>query len=897
MNINQITLIATTIFCLLESQLVRAQISPDGTIPTQVEQSDKVFEITGGEKVGTNLFHSFEQFSIPTDGEAFFNNVPNVENIINRITGNSLSNIDGSIRANGSANLFLLNPNGIIFGPNASLNIGGSFLGSTASSINFADGTEFSAVNPSSPILTLAVPVELRFNSNSGSVQVRGLGHPFTVSEPNFSPFRRLSVATGLTVRPGKTLALVGSGLNLEGGNLTAFGGRVELGSVNKGNVYLIADDTGFTLNYEEIQQFNDISLAAKASVDASGLGGNSIQLQGKNLTISGGSIVLIQNQGLAPAGNITLTASERLQVSSTSSDGLGRSAVVNEAFKSQGGNIAINTGILTVDGGGAISTRAYNTARGGDITVQATDSIYISGFSSLLPEAASTISGLTLGSGQGGNVTLSGNQLLVDKGATVGTLTLQGTGDSGSLQINAEEVTVTGVSPSKLASSIISSTAGSGNGGRIVIKASFLNVLEGGQISSSTGAGGNAGEIFIKASKLNLISSPNLSSIFELENQDFLTSRIVAISALPTNAQQKVIGLPSELTGNSGSITIEADSLFIDRARISVSNASTGITGQIEINTNSLINRGGIISSSGLNTNEINPFKGGNIEIYTNLLDAEGGSISTSSRSLNSGNILLKAEDSLLLNNSNITARATDDANGGNITINTPNLNIIDNSQITVRNDGTGDAGNLTINSPSIFLNNSGSISAATVSGEGGNITINSSDLRLNNDSTITATAGGTGNGGNITINTDTLTALQNSDLTANAFKGQGGNIDINAKGIFLSPDSSITASSELGTDGEVRLSVNQFPLNLDNFALSFNPIPQELLIPTCTTTPSVPRNRLVVEAKGGIPTSPGDSIGTYNLEALAPLGQALGMQTTADGRIFLTGCIESKN
>ena len=233
----------SVLFCLSVADPTAAQIVPDATLPnnTTVNLQGTRSVIEGGTTAGSNLFHSFQEFSVPTGGEAFFNNTGNIQNIFSRVTGGSITSIDGLIRANGTANLFLLNPNGIVFGSNARLNIGGSFFGSSASSISFADGYEFSATNPNTPpLLTINVPIGLQIGSNPGRIVNQSTGE-------------------GLQVLPGKTLALIGGNVQLDNGILFAPGGRVELGGLaTPGTVSLNADSS---LSFPTGVQRADVSI------------------------------------------------------------------------------------------------------------------------------------------------------------------------------------------------------------------------------------------------------------------------------------------------------------------------------------------------------------------------------------------------------------------------------------------------------------------------------------------------------------------------------------------------------------------------------------------------------------------------------------------------------------
>jgi filamentous hemagglutinin family protein len=189
--------------------LTLAQIIPDSTLPinSDVNLEQNRLIIRGGTTVGSNLFHSFYEFNVEAGGEAYFTNSAGIENIFSRVTGSNPSTILGTLGVLGNANLFLMNPNGILFGPNAQLNLGGSFIGTTANRLLFTDGTEFSTVPQNSSQLTISTPIGLGLVNGSGDIRVEGQGHQLNAL--NFLPISDNSVG-GLNVQLGRTLALIG---------------------------------------------------------------------------------------------------------------------------------------------------------------------------------------------------------------------------------------------------------------------------------------------------------------------------------------------------------------------------------------------------------------------------------------------------------------------------------------------------------------------------------------------------------------------------------------------------------------------------------------------------------------------------------------------------------------
>lgn len=400
--------------CLIASS-ANGQVTSDGSLSTVVNQQGNVAEITGGEQAGSNLFHSFENFSVPSGNEAFFNNAVEINNILSRVTGGNISNIDGLIRANGTANLFLVNPAGILFGDSARLDIGGSFFGSSAIGIEFEDGTEFVTNSTATPVLTINAPIGLNLRDTTGNIASQGTlqsDRNLTLSASNLELQGQLTAGENLTLEALDTITardLVDNPFIARAGrDLTIQGGTIDLAILNHpdsslfstGNLLLVSDrpingdahfNSGgsFRLEQSDGTLGDLISLSApvilsQSDVSLANYTGPSLNIQsGGNVTIEGD----LNITGVDPTNNslqvtITLSNGNLIEINGNVEPTLDIRAGTNRVNTSEtaespvqsGSNIRID-GTVNNPGGQVLLTNqdlANPALAAGDIVVKA---------------------------------------------------------------------------------------------------------------------------------------------------------------------------------------------------------------------------------------------------------------------------------------------------------------------------------------------------------------------------------------------------------------------------------------------------------------------------------------------------------------------------------------------
>jgi filamentous hemagglutinin family protein len=770
---------------LLHSETVQAQVSADGTLSTTVTSADpRNFVIEQGDRAGGNLFHSFRQFSVPTGGSAYFNNAVDVQNIFARVTGGNSSNIDGLIRANGTANLFLLNPSGILFGPNARLNIGGSFIGTTANSIRFADGVEFSATHPSEALLTVSTLIGLQMGQNPGTITVQNTGHRLIANR--FAPPKRGTTSDGLKVTANHTLGLIGGEIRLEGGVLTAPSSHIELGSASDGVVNLNLSSPMWGFDYTAVQQLGDIRFLRQALVDASGDPAGSIHLQGRDISLDEGSVAFLNSLGNQDSGDIIVNASESFELRGVGSYGFTNSFLqTNSMGNGAGGDLVVSAPQVLLQDGARILAQSASPGTGGNVFINAADSLQLQGISSIEPSLYSALGSVALSAGRGGNVRITTRHLRVQGGTAIINST-RGTGTGGNGVITASElIEIIGENPT-ITSSLAAVSFNRGNASQLTVNTPRLRVQDGGSVVTSTLGVGNAGSLRVNADEIMVSGRGAISG---------LPSRIGArAEILPPNFQQ-LFHLPAFPTGNSGSLIINTSQLQItDGAIVGVDHAGVGNAGDLRLNADTiLLDRAGSITASTRSGG------GGNIDLHTNALTLRHGStvLATAGEAGNGGQIAIAADTLDLLGNSRIGTQAQGSGNAGTLNLQVDRLTL-HQGQIGVESQGSGNAGRLTIDANSVQLSHS-LINASTQTGQGGDVQLQVRDrLQLADQSQILANAQQSGRGGNIRI-TAVDTALQDSSRISTNARGSavGGELQLEGDRFSLSSGSQITAST----------------------------------------------------------------------------------------------------
>ena len=712
--------------------------------------------ITGGQTEGSSLFHSFTTFSPGTDLTEFRLSDPNIRNIFNRVTGPpttalpNTSNLNGLLQVIGGdrPNLFLINPNGILIGPTANINVPGSLFLSTADRVLFEDANRpFSASDTTtSPLLTVSAPVGLQFENQSAPITVNGrFLSTFAPGQNNPAEFYSFA--------PNSSLTLLGGDLNLTNAYLNVPGGQITLGSVDA-NTQVDFDATTQKLAYAADTTFKDIKLDHAFAVGTFA-GGGDVNVQGRNIELSNGSGLISDTFGATDGGIIRLTASGLISMTERSV----MSAAVVPFFGpaiGRGGSIYIEAERLFADDS-FISTNTYSDGAGGNLTIQADDIALKDALivSSVTPWQTGPTAPPTAASGDGGDLTIRASELRLSGVTQIGTGT-KSEGDSGDLTVEATtlaeisgsrflDFTAQGGGSGAASSGIfISSEQGStGDGGNLQITTPRLILSNGGKLGAGTSGAGNAGNITVRADDIS-ISDP-------VVDFDGSVSGIVA-TVTPAG------------TGSAGVLDIKSDRLHLfNGGQIAASTDGAGNAGNIKIQSNEITVEGrssdGLFNSS-ISSRSTTPFDAGSVSLMgdrINILDHGILSVSSTAGG-NAGNVNIDAA-TLYVNNGSIQAKASA-GNQGNVNVLSRDLLLLrQGSTLTTDAIGTATGGNITLSSPLVVGLENSDISANAVEGNGGNI------------------------------------QLMTQGLVGLAFRDR------------LTPKSDITASSELGVNGTVKI------------------------------------------------------------------------------------------
>jgi filamentous hemagglutinin family protein len=851
--------------------IAQSLIVPDTTlgVESSIMTPRPGFEaITGGATRGTGLFHSFSEFSVGDRLNAQFLVAPNIQIIFARVTGDVASDILGTLGTKlddginpSNASLMLLNPKGILFGPNAKLDLAGSFLATTANSIKLAEAQEFSTVSPV-PLLTISVPTGLQFGPQVGDITLD-----------------RTS-----TIVP-QSLSLFGGNTRLNQTVLISKAGQLEIAALGSGaTIDLNLTQNRWIADYQTANNFSDITINNNNTIAidnpnaAAGAAAGDVRLRGRNIllnnptqtpslitangnssiTITASDRLLLQGVEIttfnpSTGGNITITSpiiqqQDRTYITTLLLTGQGKAGDINikadqsfsltngsdrrpstvASFLRDGaigstGNIAIDSPAILIQDGATVGVES-NGGSTGIVSLQSPGSILLSGIS---PDGDQT----QIFNRQNGTnaattgISINTKSLTVDNGARISTIgsadgsskTIEITvtedvivrgGNSAILPFRGENITV-GL-PSKISTAKLN---GSGSSGDISIRAQNVQVLAGADIESEIGQGndrfqGKAGNININASDLVLVDGQSSQKI--LETLDYYNpSNISSSVALDGNAQA------GNITINSNRIEVKAGGVISSDTR------GQGNAGNIDLNASDRIvvigeGRSGLSAISSA-TYISGQGDSGQIQVKAKALTiADGGAINTSTvGSGKAGQVFVTIAGPIAIqgrsvngNSSNISSSSFSYGTGDRETL-LSTLQILGGTNFPSA-EASGAGGDLVITGDRLNLSGGAEIAAlSTGQGAAGNIVLRLRDRAILNDGNIKTTAEKT-SGGNIGLTAKVLLLRNNSNIKTQVLSGvgQGGNINLTApSGIVLLEDSDILAFAQDGRGGNITL------------------------------------------------------------------------------------------
>ncbi len=674
--------------CLLVN--AQAEITTDGTVGPAQTLNGPAFVITEnlGSRMGDNLFHSFARFDINTGEQATFTGSSTIKNVISRVTGGQASQIDGVLQSSiGQADVYFLNPAGVMFGANAQIDVPGGFYVSTADQLKFADGAVFNASDVTASSLSFAQPESFGFlGDQTAKIELTG---------------------STLTLQPATLLAVSAADIEMDQSILTVQQGDIQLLAVGSEHINAALDgelDTKATGNLNVMQ----------SRVNVSENGAGRIYIRAGNVTAEGSRFFADNLGTLMPAAGFGIDV---VAESMFLDNGWMTADVFSSGLQGADVNISIS-GDMKLVNGSLISSTTFTDGNAGNVNVQARNLTIDEQGSGRLTAIVDDVE--KNARGNAGTVTVNVEEALsLLGGGTIRSNTFH-EGDAGNVVVTTGSLLIDGDNqffPSTISSD---SFRASGDAGRVKVTVRNDAVLiENGEISSFTGVGGgDAGDVE------------------------------VSIGGTLTLGDSSRIFTDSFDSGDAGNVDVTAQKIIIDdqtnrfftgitsssRAANGSSSHSSGQTGSVTINTSELFlfNHSGIsiTSTSTLDAVALAALTPTSITINAHNITLVDSSISSQSfGNIPAGNINLNVTGHLSLDPSFITT-AAHNADGGSISIHAATIDLQD-SQMTTSVSGLGNGGDIDLHTDVLVLD-SGFIQANTagLNVSGGDITINAGAL-----------------------------------------------------------------------------------------------------------------------------------------------------------------------